>query len=57
VQILKQKDYTAKLEVDTRINSIKDIINTIVNTNTILDITIDDIPLEEVIGQIYKDKL
>lgn len=55
VSILKQKDYSAKLEVDTKLNSIKDIIDTIVSTNNVLDITIDDIPLEEVIGQIYKN--
>ncbi|KYC44969.1 MAG: Trehalose/maltose import ATP-binding protein MalK [Candidatus Methanofastidiosum methylothiophilum] len=55
VTILKQKDYSAKLEVDSRVNSIKDIIDMIVSKNIILDITIDDIPLEEVIGQIYKN--
>lgn len=55
VTILKQKDYSAKLEVDSRVNSMKDIIDMIVSKNTILDITIDDIPLEEVIGQIYKN--
>lgn len=55
INILKQKDYSAKIEVDTKINSIKDIIDYIVATNTILDITIDDIPLEEVISEIYNE--
>ncbi len=55
IKILKQKEYTAKIEVDTSIYSIKDTIDTIINSNTILDITIDDIPLEEVIGEIYKN--
>jgi len=56
IQILKQKEYTAKIEVDTKIHSIKDIIDMIINSNNIIDITIYDIPLEEVIGQIYKNQ-
>lgn len=55
INVLKQKDYSAKIEVDTKINSIKDIIDYIVTTNTILDITIDDIPLEEVISELYNE--
>ncbi|MEJ5273699.1 MAG: ABC transporter, partial [Spirochaetota bacterium] len=53
INVLKQKDYSAKIEIDTKINSIKDIIDYIVENNTIIDITIDDIPLEEVISEIY----
>ncbi len=53
INVLKQKDYSAKIEIDTKINSIKDIIDYIVENNTIMDITIDDIPLEEVISEIY----
>lgn len=53
INVLKQKDYSAKIEIDTKINSIKDIIDYLVENNTIIDITIDDIPLEEVISEIY----
>jgi len=54
IKIIKQKEYAAKIEVDTKIHSIKDIIDIIVNSNNIIDLTIDDIPLEEIIGEIYK---
>ena len=54
INILKDKDYNLKLEVDLKKKSISDAIN-LLNTDNIVDINISNVPLEEIISEIYKD--
>jgi len=56
IKILKQKDFSAKIEVDTDKKPLKNIIDSLLEKNDILDINISDIPLEEVIEMIFKRK-
>ena len=46
--------YTAKLEVDTARTRIEAVVRAILERNTVLDITITDPPLEEVIASLYE---
>ncbi len=46
--------YSAKLEVDTARTRIEAVVRAILERNTVLDITISDPPLEEVIGSLYE---
>ena len=54
ITILKDKDYNLKLEVDLKKKSISDAID-LLNTDNIVDINISNVPLEEIISEIYKD--
>ena len=46
--------YTAKLEVDTARTRVEAVVRAILERNTVLDITITDPPLEEVIASLYE---
>ena len=54
ITILKDKDYNLKLEVDLKKKNISDAID-LLNTDNIIDINISNVPLEEIISEIYKD--
>ena len=54
ITILKDKDYNLKLEVDLKKRTISDAID-LLNTDNIVDINISNVPLEEIISEIYKD--
>ena len=54
ITILKDKDYNLKLEVDLKKKNISDAID-LLNTDNIVDINISNVPLEEIISEIYKD--
>lgn len=54
ITILKDKGYNLKIEVDTKKKSIIDAIK-LLNPDNIVDINISNIPLEDIISQIYKD--
>lgn len=54
VEMLKQKDYSAKVQVDTKDLCIHDVIQQLMNLGNVLDITVSDQPLEEIIAHIYK---
>ena len=54
ITILKDKDYNLKLEVDLKKKNISDAID-LLNTDNIVDINIANVPLEEIISEIYKD--
>ena len=54
IKILKDKDYNLKLEVDLKKKSISDAIK-LLNTDNIIDINISNVPLEQIISEIYKD--
>jgi ABC-2 type transport system ATP-binding protein len=53
VRILKTKEYSAKLEIDLSATTMEEVIRHIVGANRIVDITVSDPPMEEVIAQIY----
>ena len=54
ITILKDKDYNLKLEVDLKKKNISDAIK-LLNTDNIIDINISNVPLEDIISEIYKD--
>lgn len=54
ITILKDKDYNLKLEVDLKRKTISDAID-LLNTENIVDINISNVPLEDIISEIYKD--
>jgi len=53
IKILKDKGYNLKIEVDTQKRSVTDAIK-LLNPDNIVDINISNIPLEEIISNIYK---
>ena len=54
VKVLKQKEYSAKLEIDLGRTSLESVIQEIMRKNSIQDITISSVPMEEVISMIYE---
>ena len=55
ITILKDKGYNLKIEVDTAKRSVADAIK-LLNPDNIIDINISNIPLENIISEIYKKK-
>ncbi len=55
ITILKDKGYNLKIEVDTTKRSVADAIK-LLNPDNIIDINISNIPLEDIISNIYKNK-
>ena len=55
ITILKDKGYNLKIEVDTQKRSVTDAIK-LLNPDNIVDINISNIPLEEIISNIYKNE-
>lgn len=55
IKILKDKGYNLKLEVNTKKRSIADALK-ILDPNNIVDINISNVPLEEIISDIYQGK-
>ena len=55
ITILKDKGYNIKIEVDINKRSISDAIK-LLNPDKIVDINITNIPLENIISEIYKKK-
>jgi ABC-2 type transport system ATP-binding protein len=53
VEVLKTKDYAAKLEVDLERAELETVISKIMRSNKVLDITISNPPMEEIITMIY----
>ena len=54
ITIIKDKGYNLKIEVDTKKRSVTDAIK-LLNPDNIIDINISNIPLEQIISNIYKD--
>ena len=54
ITILKDKGYNLKIEVDTTKRSVSDALK-LLNPNNIIDINISNVPLEDIISNIYKD--
>lgn len=55
ITILKDKGYNLKIEVDTQKRSVADAIK-LLNPDNIIDINISNIPLEDIISDIYKNE-
>ena len=55
ITILKDKGYNLKIEVDTKKRSVADALK-ILNLDNIIDINISNIPLEDIISDIYKNE-
>jgi ABC-2 type transport system ATP-binding protein len=53
VRVLKTRDYSAKLEVDLTRTRLEELIAELVRRNRILDITVSNPPMEEIIAAIY----
>ena len=53
IKILKDRGYNLKIEVETTKKNIIDAVN-LLNPDNIVDINISNIPLEEIISDIYK---
>lgn len=56
LKVLKNNKREAVFEVDTKKVAMDDVLNNVIKGRSIEDITIEDTPLEEVIGKIYEDK-
>lgn len=54
VTVLKRHEYTAKLEVDLSQARIEDVVQAVLATGAVQDITISSPPMEEVITRIYR---
>jgi ABC-type uncharacterized transport system, ATPase component len=55
ITILKDKGYNLKIEVDTKTRSVADALK-LLNPDNIVDINISNMPLEEIISNIYKEE-
>ena len=55
ITILKDKGYNLKIEVDITKRSVSDALK-LLNTDNIVDINISNVPLEDIISDIYKQK-
>jgi ABC-2 type transport system ATP-binding protein len=53
VSTLKSSEYALKLEVDTRVMPIEQVMGEVLRAGPVADIAIEDPPLEEVIAHIY----
>ena len=53
VEVLKHKGYGVKLKVDTAVAPIEEVVGRLLARYTIADITVDNPPMEEIIGRIY----
>ncbi len=56
VTILKSKGYAVKVEIDSSVCDIDEIITELIKLGKVADITISDPPLEEIISNIYQQK-
>jgi len=53
INVIKQRTYAARIEVDTGMLPLDRAIDMLMSRNSVIDITITDPPLEEVIGTIF----
>ncbi len=56
IKVLKKKGYGVKVEIDTATTDIDEVIARLMHQGKVLDITIEDPPMEEIIASIYKRK-
>lgn len=56
IQVIKQKECSVKVEVDTTYLDVEEAVHRLMHLGKVMDITIDDPPLEEVIAMIYQKR-
>jgi ABC-2 type transport system ATP-binding protein len=56
VRVLKQKGYGVKVEVDTSTTPIEEVVARLLSRYSVLDITVDNPPMEEIIARIYEQE-
>jgi ABC-2 type transport system ATP-binding protein len=56
VQVLKHKGYGIKLQVDTAATAIEEVVGRLLARYAIVDINVDNPPMEEIIGRIYTQR-
>ena len=54
IEVIKEKGTGLKLEIDTRIKSVADVLK-LIDPDNMIDINISNTPLEEIISDIYKE--
>lgn len=52
--LLKRGQWGAKIELDTRLRPVDDLIQALLNYAPVVDLTVEDPPMEEIIREIYK---
>jgi ABC-2 type transport system ATP-binding protein len=57
VEVLKTKDFSAKLELDLKTTSVEKVVHRVMSETSILDMGVSAIPMEEIIGMIYAGEL
>lgn len=55
VKLIKKNKFSMSIEVDTKLMSMKNLIEEITEQNSIKDITIEETPIEEIISKIFKE--
>jgi len=56
VRVVKSSGFGVKLEVDTDVQPIAQVVGTLMAALPVADITIEDAPMEEIIAAIYRDQ-
>ena len=56
IKVLKEKDKNLKLEIDTRKKNLSDVLK-LIDPENIIDINISNTPLEDIISNIYKERM
>lgn len=56
IKVLKEKGYAVKVEVDSNESDIDEVIARLMRYGKVLDITVEDPPMEEIIASIYQKK-
>jgi ABC-2 type transport system ATP-binding protein len=52
--LLKRSTWGAKIELDTHLRPVEDLIKALMNFAPVVDITVEDPPMEEIIREIYR---
>jgi len=55
-KVIEQNDYELRVELDTKKQTVKDVINHLITDFDVADIIVQDPPIEEIIQKIYKEK-
>ncbi|MBW3002828.1 ATP-binding cassette domain-containing protein [Candidatus Woesearchaeota archaeon] len=55
-KVMEQSDYELKLELDTKKQKVKNVVNHLITEFDVADIIVQDPPIEEIIQKIYKEK-
>jgi len=55
-KVMMQDDYELRLELDTKKQTVKNVVNHLITNFDVADILVQDPPIEEIIQKIYKEK-